>query len=124
MSFDVVYFDNKTSKFSWGSNCLPGEPSDNISDVPQGANLYMITKTFTYADGDTEFLAFNPENGNVSLWVFDEMGQFYELEILGKWDTPVVSKEEYEKMRMHAFEMHNQHELCEFDKYLKENEEN
>ena len=123
MSFDIVNYSPKTNKFSWGSNCLPGEPNEYINQVPQGGDLYLISKTFVYTDGDTEFLAFNPKNGNISLWTsFEGMGMFDELEILGKWDTPVISKEEYEKMCAYAYRMHAHYELCEFDKYMKENE--
>lgn len=120
MSFDVVHYSPKNNKFSWGSNCLPAVPSEYIEKVPQGGDLYMIAKTFTYTDGDTEFLAFNPENGNVSLWMyFDSTCTFDELEVLGKWDTPVISKEDYEKMCAYTYKMHAHYELCEFDKYLE-----
>lgn len=122
MSFDVVNYNPKTSKFSWGSNCFPGEPSERIDNVPQGGDLYILSITERYEDGDIEFLAFDPNEGKISVWFFfEELGLFNEFEILGKWDTPVTSKEEYEKMKEHAFNIYDIYELEKLDKYMKEN---
>jgi hypothetical protein len=122
MSFDVVNYNPKTDKFSWGSNCLPGEPNEYINNVPQEGDLYILSITSMYEYGDTEVLAFDPVKGTISLWLFfGDFGVFEELEILGKWDTPVISKEEYEKMKEHAFNVYNMYELEKLDKYMKEN---
>ena len=54
MSFNVIYYDTNTHTFSWGSNCLPGEPVDCIDRVPQGGDLYLLSITEKYEDGDGE----------------------------------------------------------------------